>query len=203
MSDRPRIGIFGGTFDPPHNTHLAIARAALTQANLDRVYFVVAGRPPHKRHETEASGEQRYEMVAAALRGEPQMEACRMEIDRDGPSYTIDTLAEFREQFPDAELYIILGYDSLADFPKWRDPEGILAAAKLLVAPRPEVPKDVPSMLEGRFEWLEFPEIPQSSTNVREQLEEGRRIGDQVPPAVARIIESEGLYHADTADHSQ
>jgi nicotinate-nucleotide adenylyltransferase len=199
MTRRKRIGVFGGTFDPMHNAHLEIARAALDAVDLDEVLFVVAARPPHKGDATVASAQERLAMVGAALEGEPRMRACDIELRRDGPSYTADTLRALEAEYPGAELYLIIGLDSLVDMPKWREPEEILARAKLLVAPRTGEHWRIPEGLEGKYAMLPFEKIDLSSTEVRERLDDDRDITELVPPTVAAHIQREGTYH-DHAD---
>ena len=191
-----RIGIYGGTFDPIHNAHLDIARAALESARLAKVLFVVAARPPHKRDDTYASPGQRFAMVQAALEGEPRMEVCGIELHRDGPSYTGDTVVEIERLHPGAKLFLIIGMDSLADLPNWRDPGRILSRAHLLVVPRPGNGLVVPESLEGKYDLLPFDETDVSSTEVRGRIQRGASIAELVPPAVERVIRNDGVYHA-------
>jgi nicotinate-nucleotide adenylyltransferase len=193
-NDTPaRIGVFGGTFDPIHRTHLDIARAAKNQANLDRVLLVVANIPPHKQHNTDASPEDRYALVEAAVAGEDGIEASHLELDRPGVSYTADTLQLLRDAYPQTELFLIIGMDSLVDLPKWREPERILDAARLLVVPRPgEV--SIPAELDGRYDMLDFDPVDVSSTGVRARLENGEELDGIVPAPVAKLIREKGLY---------
>jgi nicotinate-nucleotide adenylyltransferase len=190
-----RIGIFGGSFDPIHNTHCGIARAALREAALDRVYFVVAGQPPHKGKGTHASAQDRLAMVRAAIKDQPNMEVSTIEIDRNGPSYTADTLEEFGRRFPGARLFLIIGLDSLKDLPRWRRPDEIVALARLLVAPRPGLPRQGPPELEGCYDMLPFEEEDISSTEVRERIQRGEPLEDLVPAAVAEYIRGRAIYH--------
>ncbi len=199
MNNARRIGIFGGTFDPIHNTHLDIARAAREQVELDRVLLVVAAWPPHKRNGTIAPAEDRYALVQAAVAGEDGLEASRLELDRDGPSYTADTLRQAHELFPEATLYLILGLDSLVDLPRWRDHREILECARLLVIPRPGETR-VPPEVDGRYETLTFPISRLSSTELRERIRAGEPIDDLTPPPVARLIREKGLYNASPED---
>jgi len=193
VSDAHRIGVLGGTFDPIHNTHLAIARAAMQQARLDTVLFVVSANPPHKRGATFATAEDRLALVEAAVAEEQGMEACRIELDRDGPSYMADTLQLLRDQNPGAELYLIIGMDSLIDLPKWHAPERILKLAHLLVVPRPgEI--EVPSMVMGRYTRLNFTETDVSSTDIRNRIAECDPCTDVLPAAVFQKIRERGLY---------
>lgn len=194
MSNAERIGVYGGTFDPIHNTHLEIARVARRHANLDRVLFIVAARPPHKRHDVFAEAEDRLALVEAALAGEPGMEASRIEMDRRGLSFTVDTLREIHRRIPGADLYLILGYDSLVELPGWYEPEAILQQARLLAVPRPGVLPAVPPMLDGHFEQLRFEENNLSSTEIRQRIAAGDDISALVPGAAARLIHEKGLY---------
>lgn len=194
MSNPDRIGVFGGTFDPIHNTHLDIARAALEHARLDRVVFVVSARPPHKKHGPFADAESRYNMVKAALEEEPLMEASRIELDRTGLSYTVDTLAEFQRAYPSSELFLIIGYDALADLPSWRSPETIVACARLLVVRRPGLCEPIPNQFASRSAFLPFDETGLSSTEVRRRIQAGEPFEELVPFCVARFIDEHGLY---------
>ena len=200
MSDPHRIGVFGGTFDPIHNTHLAMARAARDQAKLDLVLFVVSANPPHKRGVNLESAEDRLALVQAALVSEPDMAPSRIEIDRNGPSYTADTLDTLHLQYPDAALFLIIGMDSLIDLPKWRAPERILSRAHLLVVPRPGGDA-APESLRGKYTLLTFPENDLSSTDVRSRLESGDPCTDALPYAVSNLIQQRGLYR-ECAEHT-
>lgn len=190
-----RVGIFGGTFDPIHDAHLDIARAALEQAALDCVYFVVAARPPHKDSEDQEPPEDRYGLVEAAVAGEPRMKASRAELDRDGPSYMVDTLKGFQATLPNAALELIIGMDSLVDLPSWRDPAGILERAHLLVVPRPGS-WDIPPSLAGHYTILGFDQTSLSSTEVRRRIQAGESLDGLAPPAVIKLINQKGLYRS-------
>ena len=204
MSEHPkRIGVFGGTFDPIHLAHIEVARAARDAARLDKVLFVVSARPPHKKNETQADPEQRLAMVQAAVNGDESFEASRVEIDREGPSYTADTLETLHEIYPEAELFLILGEDSLMDIPKWRHPERILDRARLLVVPRPGFDEEYPPLLQGRFDMLPFEEHEISSTEIRRRLAAGDGSEDLLPAGVRRVIDDEGLYGAEVSDRAR
>ena len=193
--DRPqRIGVFGGAFDPIHNAHIDVAREALDAARLDKVLFVVAARPPHKRGETVASPEERFAMVEAALGGEAQMEACDLEMKREGPSYMCDTLEQIDSMYPGADLFLIIGLDSLLDLPGWRNPEKITSRARLLVVPRPTDGRAVPDSLQDAYEFLPFEETEVSSTEIRRRIATGENVTDLVPAAVEDLLLSEGYY---------
>lgn len=196
MSEELRIGVFGGTFDPIHNAHCAIAQTAMAHAKLDKVLFVVAGSPPHKPDDSLASAEDRYAMVRAAVTDMPGMEASRLELDRPGPSYTVDTLRAVEAQYPHAKLFLVVGHDSLVNLPEWYDTAGILARAHLLSVPRPGLSPEVPAELNGHYSVLPFVETTLSSTEVRDTIMAGEPYAHLVPPAVADLIANRGIYHA-------
>ena len=195
MADPERIGVYGGTFDPIHNTHLAVARAALREARLDRVIFVVAATPPHKGGEVHADAESRYDMVLAAIADEPGMEASRIELDRDGFSYTVDTLETLHVAHPGATFFLITGYDMFLDIPKWRQSKRLLTLARILTVRRPGFARPVPAALEGYYDVLLFDTSDISSTAIRKHVAAGNDIAALAPPAVAAIIRDKGLYH--------
>lgn len=201
MSAPRRIGVFGGTFDPLHNAHLSLARAALRQAGLDEVLFVVSAAPPHKRGEVSLDAESRYAMVEAALRDEPQMHASRIEIDRGGPSYTAVTLERLQAEHPGARLYLILGMDAVRDLPQWHRPERILELATVLAARRPQAEADLPAILRGHCEILDFEEQPLSSTEIRARLASGRDVKDLLPVEVLGLINQRGWYAGGAPRH--
>ena len=183
-----RIGVFGGTFDPVHVGHLAIAQAALDTAHLDRVVFVPARRSPLKHREPLASAEDRLLMLEAAAKDEPRFTVSRVELDRAGPSYTVDTLETLRG---DGDLYLILGSDALADLEKWRSPERIRELAKILVARRPGAPE--PDAASGA-RTFDAPCLDISSRELRARASRGLSLRYLVPDEVWRHIARRGLY---------
>lgn len=195
MAETERIGVYGGTFDPIHNTHLAVARAALREARLDRVIFVVAATPPHKGGDVHADAESRYDMVLAAIADEPRMEASRLELDRDGFSYTVDTLEALHAAHPGAAFFLITGYDMFLDIPKWRQSKKLLSLARILTVRRPGFARPIPPALEGCYDLLPFETSDISSTSIRKQVAAGQDIAALAPPGVAAIIREKGLYH--------
>lgn len=183
-----RIGIFGGTFDPVHVGHLAIAQAALDDAQLDRVVFVPARRSPLKTTGPAASEEDRYAMLQAAVASEPRFAVSRVELERPGPSFTVDTLEALKGQ---GDLFLILGSDALADLPKWRSPERIRALASLLVARRPGAPEPEAGSGARAFD---APCLDISSRELRARAKKGLSLRYLVPDDVWRHIERKGLY---------
>ena len=197
-----RLGILGGTFDPVHLGHLIVAQEAAARLALDRVVFIPAGRPWLKAAAPLASGRHRLAMLRAAVRDNPAFEVSAVEVDRVGPSYTIDTLAGFQGEFgDDADLYFIVGADALADLPRWRSPERVLALCTMVAVARPGHPLRAPDGLErlypgagDRLVALGGPEIGISATEVRRRVAEGRPVHYWVPAAVERYIARHGLY---------
>jgi nicotinate-nucleotide adenylyltransferase len=204
QESKPRIGIFGGTFDPVHLGHLNLAEQCREQAGLDQVWFVPAARPPHKQDAPLTPFAQRVEMLALALAGHPAFRIEEMEKDRPGPSYTADTLAELRRRHPDAELFLVLGSDCLPDLPGWRDPGRILDLATLLVVARPHWPVWSTEQLRAalglaadrpvRLQVVQVPLIDLSSTELRRRVAAGRSLRYLVPRAVECYIENHHLY---------
>jgi nicotinate-nucleotide adenylyltransferase len=187
-----RIGIFGGTFDPPHVAHLALAECAREQLRLDRVIFVPAALPPHKQARRITASVHRVGMTRAAVRGNPAFAVSTIEVRRLGPSYTVDTVRAFRRAHPRAAFYLVVGEDSLRDFSTWHAPEDILKMARLAVAVRPGVGE--PRTRGGRIAWLRSPGLEVSSSAIREKLRAGRSVRYLVPDPVARYIATHRLY---------
>jgi nicotinate-nucleotide adenylyltransferase len=200
----PKIGVFGGTFDPVHVGHLIIAEQCRDQSELDQVWFIPAARPPHKQDRPLTPFGQRVEMLALALAGQPAFRIDQLEKDRAGPSYTADTLDELRRQHPAAELWLLLGSDSLADLPHWREPLRIIRQAGLLIWIRPGWPTydgtelrrmlSLSDELELRQQVVYGPMIDVSSSDLRRRVAEGRSIRYLVPRAVERYIQEKRLY---------
>lgn len=191
-------GLLGGSFDPPHNGHLALADEALRRFALERLVVVVTGIAPHKS--IVADAETRFRLAEAAFAGRPSIELLRNEIDREGPSYTVDTVRWARARW--GEIVFIVGADEFASFLSWRDPNGILAQARLGVATRPGYPvkslRKVLGELERpeQVELFEIPALDVSSTEVRLRVARGEPIDHLVPPPVAELIEQLGLYRS-------
>jgi len=180
------VGIFGGTFDPVHVGQLAIANAALDELGLARVYFVPARRSPLKQDGPIAGPEDRLAMLTAATAGEPRFRVSGIELDRKGPSFTVDTLEALRGE---GELFLILGSDAYADFERWREPARIRSLATIVLAARPGAP-NAPSGVR----MLDSPLMDISSRELRARAARGRSLRYLVPDEVLRYIEEHGLY---------
>lgn len=191
-----RLGIFGGTFDPPHVGHLALAECAREALRLDRVLFVPAGTPPHKAA-ARASAAHRLAMVRRAVRGNPAFAVSTIETRRRGPSYTADTVAALAAAHPGAELWLLMGADMYATFDAWVRPDEIAARAALAVALRPgaKAPRASRAATRGRgVRWLANAEFDVSSSALRALARAGRSLRYLVPDAVARYAAAHRLY---------
>ena len=197
-----RIGVLGGTFDPPHLGHLWLASLAADAMELDRVLFMPAAQPPHKVGGTISRATDRLLMTRLAIAGEPRFEICAIELERPGPSYTVDSLEELLRIEPDGtRLFLIMAADSLATIDSWREPDRVLELAEWIVGPRPDAtPPDRAALDErfgdaaGRIHLLEGPSLAISSTAIRERVAAGRTIGYLVPRAVEELILERRLY---------
>lgn len=189
-----RVGILGGTFDPVHNGHLELARAALNQYKLDQVLFIPSNIPPHKilRPDT-ASAEHRYKMVSLALGHEPKFSVSRIETNRAGISYTSETLKLLKQERPDDSLFLILGADAYAGFREWRDAELIKSYATLLVASRSGAGKGLSCLPEGVLR-IDMPDYPVASTDVRASISSSAYHELRIPALVLEYIRSHNLY---------
>lgn len=191
----PRLGFFGGTFDPPHVGHLIVAQDAVEELGLDRLLFVPARIPPHKAEEDFSPGRIRLSMVRAALEGNGTVDVSEVELDRDGPSYTVDTLRHFRELHEGAELFFLMGADQLAQLEGWKSPAEIGELAHLVVMAREGLdPEEASPPLDVEVRRIEVTRVDVSSTMVRERVREGRSVRYLVPEAVRRIMKEHRLY---------
>ena len=189
-----RIGIFGGTFDPVHTAHLEVAEAVRTALGLDRMLLMVANQPWQKRDERALTpAEDRLAMVEAAAAGWPGLDPCRMEIDRGGPTYSIDTVRQLHRDLPGAELILVVGSDVVAGLTTWRDEPALRDLVTLAVVGRPGAPA-VPPPPGWRAVNVPVAPFEVSSTELRERLEAGVPVDGLVPDAVIRCIEQRGLY---------
>jgi nicotinate-nucleotide adenylyltransferase len=195
-----RIGILGGTFNPPHVGHLVCAQEALDQLDLDRVVLMPVGFPPHKEVEDDPGAEHRLELCRIAVAKDERLAVSRLELDRPGPSYTADTLRVIHETAPGDDLTFIVGGDMARSLPTWREPEMVLSLATLAVAERAGARRDeIDERLAGLagaadVRFFDMPRIDVSSSDIRRRVREGRPIRYLVPDDVARCIGARGLY---------
>jgi nicotinate-nucleotide adenylyltransferase len=210
-----KLGILGGTFDPPHNGHLQIAAAAQAALELEQIVFMPARQPPHKLDDAVSPLETRVALLELALLERPAFVISLLEAHRQGPSYTVDTLRALRAELGgDAEIFFIMGEDSLQDFSTWHQPEEIVKLCKLAVLQRPgydvnldELERTVRGVKKNTV-MIRAPEVDISSREIRERVARGQAIREFVPPLVADYIESHHLYseknnpHADVGNQS-
>ena len=190
-----RTGVFGGTFDPPHLGHLIVAQDITEELGLDRMLVVPAGEPPHKPEPPRAHAEVRARMVEAAVAGHPRLRASRIEVERGGPSYTVDTLRALRAQAPEDDLFLVIGSDQLRAFASWRAPQEVARLAQLVVMARGGVgPEAGPPSIDVEYETVPVTRVDISSTEVRRRISQGRSVRYWVPGRVLEIIRQEKLY---------
>lgn len=195
-----RLGILGGSFDPPHFGHLALAAAALTQLSLDKVLFVPVGVQPLKPEARSSTPEHRACMVELAIADQPRFVLSRADLDRPGPQYTVDLLALIQQQYPTAALWFIMGEDSLGDLLRWRDPARVIQLARLAVLRRPGYEPDWPTLdhalpnLRARLDWIDRAEIDISATDIRRRVQHGLSIDTLIPLKVIEFIRAQHLY---------
>lgn len=195
MTGRRRIGLLGGTFDPPHWGHLVLAESARAELELDEVWFLPAGQPPHKRGRRISPAATRVRLLERALAGVRGFRLEPFETDRRRTSYTVDTLETLNERHPGTEWWLLVGGDMLTDLPRWRRPERVLELARLAVMARAGDPPRWPASLgKARLTVLRPPRIDLSSTLIRRRVREGRSIRFLVPDGVDRYIRAHGLY---------
>lgn len=187
-----RIGVFGGTFDPPQNGHIAVAAEVLERLSLDMVLFVPAGDPWHKAEES--SAEHRAHMVSLAIEGNSHFALSTVDIDRGGPTYTVDTLRDLSRIYPDAQLFFIMGDDAFAGIEKWKDYEDLVSFATLVVVSRHGSHPIVPAKLSPSVNLVEIPMLPVSSSQCRERISQELPIAGLVPDNVAEYVEEHQLY---------
>jgi nicotinate-nucleotide adenylyltransferase len=191
-----KIGVFGGTFNPPHLGHLIVAESASESLNLDKVLFIPCASPPHKSSILLADPGCRLEMVKLATSGNTHFEVSDVEIERGGRSYTVDTLRALTALFPHAELYLLIGIDNLLDLHTWKEPEEIFALSEVVAINRPGFDTaDVRKDYLRRVTFLRYPSIDISSSEIRRKAKMGKSIKYLVPSAVESYILKHGAYH--------
>ena len=195
------IGVFGGTFDPPHIGHVILAIEARYQLELERVFWVLTADPPHKPEAPLTATEIRLEMLKTTLGNRSEFELSRVDIDRPGPHFAVDTLRLLSEALPGERWAYLMGGDSLRGILQWHDPAGFFSRCDLLaVMPRPEAPADLASLQQGlpeieqKLRFLRAPYVALSSSDVRHRVRQGQPFEHLLAAGVAQLIRSHGLY---------
>ena len=191
---RRKIGVMGGTFDPIHHGHLVAASEVATVFDLDEVVFVPTGQPWQKSDVTVSSAEQRYLMTVVATASNPRFTVSRVDVDRPGPTYTIDTLRDLTRQHPGAELFFITGADALAQILSWKDVDELFDLARFVGVTRPGHELSGQGVPADRINLLEIPALAISSTECRERVSEAKPVWYLVPDGVVQFIAKYGLY---------
>lgn len=197
-----RIGVFGGTFSPPHNGHLYIAREALRQAKLDKMVFVPCGNPYHKRTPVKVDVTHRLEMTRLAISGEPNFEISDVEVELTGPSYTAETLEKLKLHYPDSRLCLLVGGDSLLDMTGWYKPDEIFKKAEIIVANRGGVDsqridkaaEEYKRMFDADITVIDIKPVEISATDIRDRLKTDSDLSGIVPQKVLDYINKTGIY---------
>lgn len=196
-----KVGILGGTFDPIHIGHLIIAEEARYQLGLDRVVFLPAGKPYFKKDRIISNADDRLEMIKLGIKDNPLFDVSDLELRRDGPTYSIESIPKLKEQYGGAELYFLIGLDALADIHKWKYPQELIEMCQIVGVTRPgyadfdwsEIDKDIDDASK-RIKIIEVSRIGVSSTDIRMMAANGIPIRYLVPDAVVRYVEEHGLY---------
>jgi len=193
-----RIGVLGGTFDPPHSGHLALAEAAVKQLELDDLLFIPANRNPLKSLKTSTPAKHRMAMIERLIENQPQMACTDMEITRGGPSYTVDTLSELQMVRP-GEYWFIMGADALRGLANWKSPARLMKMCRLGVAVRPplivaDVLVKLPEDFKGKVDIIHMPSLDISSSELRNRLHRGQTVDNRISPEVLQYIHTHKLY---------
>ncbi|NQV25178.1 MAG: nicotinate-nucleotide adenylyltransferase [Rhodopirellula sp.] len=194
-----RLGIFGGAFDPIHNGHLLLAEQCREQCQLDEVWFVPTKIPPHKKAGSLSPDADRVAMLKLAIAGRPEFVVSEIELNREEVSWTVDTLRQIRNERPDDELFLLIGADSLQDFPTWKEPEVIAELASIVAVNRGESSLDEPAAdldpsLANRVQMVTMPGVSISATDLRRRVSEGKSIRYLVPRSVEEFIAARSLF---------
>ncbi|WP_088102548.1 nicotinate-nucleotide adenylyltransferase [Halalkalibacter urbisdiaboli] len=187
-----RIGLFGGTFDPPHLGHMLIAQEVLYELEMDEIWFVPVHVPPHKQRQSLTSGSDRIGMLHVATKDEPRFKVSTIEIDRDGKSYTVDTVKLLKEKYPEHRFFFLIGGDMIDYLPKWERIDELMTLVTFIGAKRPG------AISKSEYsKWIEYVDVVQvdfSSTMIRERVRQGQPIRFMVPREVEAYIKERGLY---------
>ncbi len=189
-----KIGVMGGTFDPVHHGHLVAASEVADRFGLDEVVFVPTGQPWQKGDRAVSPAEERYLMTVVATASNPRFTVSRVDIDRDGPTYTVDTLRDLRGRLPDADLYFITGADALSAILTWRDVDELFDLAHFVGVTRPGYELEDDHLPDGAVTLVEVPAMAISSTDCRRRVAEGHPVWYLVPDGVVQYIAKRGLY---------
>ncbi len=191
---RPRLGVMGGTFDPVHHGHLVAASEVAARFDLDEVVFVPTGKPSFKQHQAVSPAEHRYLMTVIATASNPRFTVSRVDLDREGTTYTVDTLRDLRAERPEADLFFITGADAVEQILTWRDAAELFTMAHFVAVTRPGHQLSIAGLPPGRVTLQEVPALAISSTDIRVRARTGQPVWYLVPDGVVQYIGKHGLY---------
>ncbi len=191
---RPRLGVMGGTFDPVHHGHLVAASEVAARFDLDEVVFVPTGKPSFKQHQAVSTAEHRYLMTVIATASNPRFTVSRVDIDREGTTYTVDTLRDLKSERPEADLFFITGADAVEQILTWRDAAELFTMAHFVAVTRPGHQLSIAGLPPGRVTLQEVPALAISSTDIRVRARTGQPVWYLVPDGVVQYIGKHGLY---------
>lgn len=194
MQETARLGLFGGSFDPVHNGHIKIASLARRQFKLDKIYFIPAFSPPHKRNRKLTAFKHRLKMLSLALKDFRDLKISYYEINQKRVTYTYQTVGYYKKLFPKAEFFFIFGSDSLRDFDTWKKKAYLLKNCRFIVGKRPGVKASIDKKISRCFKLISIPITPVSSSEIRERVKKGLSIKNLVPKEVEEYIRDNGLY---------
>ncbi len=189
-----KVGLFGGTFNPPHLGHMLFAQEAMLACALDEIWFIPVNRPPHKVSEELASNQDRYDLLCASTNGNPKFSVLTIELERKGPSYTIDTVRRLQELHPDVQFYFLIGGDMIDYLPKWEQIDDLVQLITFIGAKRPGSESE--SDYLDYVQFINMIQVDYSSTLIRERIREGKPITYMVPEAVEKLMKERGLYES-------
>lgn len=207
IQQQVRIGVFGGTFDPPHLAHLILADEARFQLDLSLILWVLTPNSPLKNDRVISPWSQRYQLLSAALKDNPAFQISKVDIDRPAPHYTYETLRILKQIYPDRDIVFLMGGDSLIDLPKWKNPQEILAVcSEIVVMHRPgfetdqiELESEIPGLRE-KIVWVEAPLVDISGSEIRTRLRTGKPVRYFLPPDVHQIIKTKHYYQTKSVE---
>ncbi|GAK11434.1 nicotinate-nucleotide adenylyltransferase [Geomicrobium sp. JCM 19039] len=189
-----KIGIFGGTFDPVHIAHLILAEQALNECSLDEVWFMPANTPPHKKHEGMADGKDRAHMVELAIQHHPQFKLLRLELARTGPSYTVDTIENLLQIYPNEQFYFIIGGDMVKSLERWHQIDRLRDMVRFIVTDRPDYVLEKGEHISEAMVYIHVPQMSISSSDIRSRIKKQQSIRFLIPEEVRSYVEENRLY---------
>ncbi len=188
-----KVGLFGGTFNPPHLGHMLFAQEAMLECELDEIWFIPVNFPPHKKSEDLASNKDRYDLLKACTKDNPRFSVLTIELERSGPSYTIDTVKYLQKKHPDIKFYFLIGGDMIDYLPKWERIDELVTLISFIGAKRPGF-EEVPPGFKEHVHFIDMIQVDFSSTLIRERIRAGKPVTYMVPEAVEKLMKERGLY---------